>query len=632
MMASLLTLFIIALPLLLAVLLVVFPSYWNTRRTMLSSCSVLLLSTLWTLIAFFAPAPFQYCVSWQPTAGEMCVLFDKSSLVLVFLMNISLLSLLSIEHHEIGTRSPYQFALALASLSVANVAFLTEHFLMRYVALEFVGLGVVVGAWLLSVPKEHAWQKGKIIFLNFRIGDLGLLIAIFLMVSLSDTFHIGQNFATATLANPSIRSVLNFALMLAVCVKMAIFPLDRWVDACAAFPPILRTWFTKLLLPALGAYLLYRISPLLLSSPTNAIWILTAVCVFFLLRNVFFPYNVQKASLERELLMFFSLCLLFLAAFAEQKLLWGLLVLWLTIRTIFVFSTIERRSHAPPPQFQKNVLGFLPYFLMVAFSVIAFWWAFLSANSIPNVLLVTYMFLFATQFLRLQVLIFNQGNDAGLRLKRENIKRVLITNLVNSLLTILVIAILGIALFYLTKLVKGEGLWVIPIPLAVENTLRFLTYFCLAFAASGLFMLVLRVTNNLRRKLRTISHKIVPRLPAILVKRTSSSLDPLDFSKVLSSIFLKSAHYVYEQVEHNILEKFVAVVKKIFGFLFATVEKYTSTDLWNKSLRSIMRSSRHLQRLHPGLLRFNLFWLFFCIVVLIVIAIVLNNGTMRLVG
>ena len=626
MMASLLALFMIVFPLILAILLVVFPDYWNTRRTMLSSYSVLLVAMLWTLIAFFAPAPFRYCFSWQPAAGEMCVLFDKSSLVLVFLMNVSLLSLLVIERHEIGTHSPRQFALALASLSVANVAFLTEHFLLRYVALELVGLSVVVGAWLLSSPKGNAWQTVKIIFFNFRIGDVSLLIAIFLMVSLSNTFHIDQNFAIAALANPSKRSVLNFALMLAICVKMAIFPLDRWVDACAAFPPILHRWFTTFLLPALGAYLLYRISPLLLSGPTNAIWILTAVGMFFLLRKIILPHSSQRAAFERELLMFFSLCLLLLAAFTEQKLLWGLLVLWLTIRTIFVFFTIERRSHAPPHRLQENMIDFLPYFLMVGFSIITFWWAFLSANSIPTVLLIAYIFFFTTQFLRLQELIFNQGNEAGLRLKRGNIKRVLITNLVNSLVTIIVIAILISALFYITGLVKGENFWVIPIPLTFENVSLFLIFFCLAFAGSGLLILVLHAIDNLRGKLRT------PSPLNFSTKEVSSNLDLLQLGGVLSSTLTKAAHYVYEQVEYNILDKFVATLGKIFEFLFATVEKYTSADFWNRCLSSIMRSSHHLQHLHPGLLRFNLFWLFFCIVVLIVMAIVLNNGTLQLVG
>lgn len=626
MMASLFALFIIVLPLILATLLVVFFNHWNTRRTILSSCSVLLLAMLWTVIAFFAPTPFQYCFSWQPAAGEMCILFDKSSLVLVFLMNISLLSIFVIARNETGSHSPRQFALALASLSVANVAFLTEHFLLRYVALELVGLCVVAGAWLLSSPRENAWQTVKTVFFNFRIGDVSLLIAIFLMVSLSNTFHIDQNFTIAALADPPVRSVLNFALMLAVCVKMAIFPLDRWADVYATFSPLLRTWFTTLLLPALGAYLLYRISPLLLSSPTNALWMLTAIGIFFFLRKIIFPHNTQKAAFERELLMFFSLCLLLLAAFMEQKFLWGLLILWLTIRTIFVLFTIEQRSHAPPPQFQKSMLGFLAYFLIVGFSIIAFWWAFLSVNSIPAVLLIVYMLLFMTQFLRLQKLIFNQEHEAGFGLKRGNIKRVLIANVLNSLVAILVIAIVIISLFYFSGLVKGENLWVIPIPLTFENVPFFLVSLCVAFAVSGLLVLVLHTTGNLRGGIKTTVS------PHFSTKEMSSKLDPQHFGEVLSATLTKAVQYVYDQVEYNLLDKFVATIGKISKFLFTTVEKYSSADLWHRCLSSIMRSSRHLQRLHPGLLRFNLFWLFFCIVVLIVMALVLYNGTFQLAG
>jgi hypothetical protein len=626
MMASLFALFIIVLPLILATLLVVFSNHWNTRRTILSSCSVLLLAMLWTVIAFFAPTPFQYCFSWQPAAGEMCIVFDKPSLVLVFLMNISLLFLFVIARNETGPHSARQFALALASLSVANVAFLTEHFLLRYVALELVGLCVVVGAWLLSSPRENTWQTVKTVFFNFRIGDVSLLIAIFLMVSLSNTFHIDQNFTIAALADPPVRSVLNFALMLAVCVKMAIFPLDRWADVYATFSPLLRTWFTTLLLPALGAYLLYRISPLLLSNPTDALWMLTAIGIFFFLRKIILPHNTQNAAFERELLMFFSLCLLLLAAFTEQKLLWGLLILWLTIRTIFVLFTIERRSHAPPPQFQKSMLGFLAYFLIVGFSIIAFWWAFLSVNSIPAILLIAYMLLLMTQFLRLQKLIFDQEHEAGFGLKRGNIKRVLIANVLNSLVAMLVIAILIISLFYFSGLVKGENLWVVPIPLTFENVPFFSVSLCVAFAVSGLLVLVLHTTGNLRGRIKLVASS------HFSTKEMSSKLDPQHFGEVLSATLTKAVQYVYDQVEYNLLDKFVATIGKISKFLFTTVEKYSSADLWHKCLSSIMRSSRHLQRLHPGLLRFNLFWLFFCIVFLIVMALVLYNGTFQLAG
>jgi hypothetical protein len=94
-------------------------------------------------------------------------------------------------------------------------------------------------------------------------------------------------------------------------------------------------------------------------------------------------------------------------------------------------------------------------------------------------------------------------------------------------------------------------------------------------------------------------------------KEMSSKLDPQHFGEVLSATLTKAVQYVYDQVEYNLLDKFAATIGKISKFLFTTVEKYSSADLWHRCLSSIMRSSRHLQRLHPGLLRFNLFWLFF---------------------
>ncbi|HAF61537.1 MAG TPA: hypothetical protein DCK95_04350 [Anaerolineaceae bacterium] len=630
MMASLPAILIFVFPLILAILLIVFPSFWNSKRTLLSSCLVLVLMILGTLMAFFAPAPSRYCISWQPTAEEMCVLFDKSPLILVFLMSVSLLSLILIDPKESKSHTQYQFALALISLVVANVAFLTEHFLMRYIALEFVGLSVVIGGWLLSEPKEKAWQTVKTIFLNFRIGDLGLLIAIFLMYSLSGTFNIDQSFAAALLTDSTIQSVLSVALMLAVWVKMAVFPLDRWIDACSTLPTMLRTWFTKIILPALGAYLLYRISPLLLSNPTATAWILAAACVFFVTRNLFFSHSDSKEALEQELTLFFSLCLMLLAAYIEQKYLWSLLVLWLAIRSIFVLFTTECESRARTSRFYENWIDHLPYFLILGFSIIAFWWISQLSNSIPKILLFMYMFIFLLQFLHIQTYIRIQNSES--KKKLNNLKSVLTTNLVNFITAMLVFTILDFALFYITGLVKGEGFWVIPIARTIKNIPLLIIHFCLACVALGIFLMLNQVTEKWRIKISDSIRKFFQDSRVNLHKETSSILDLLDISNAISSVCMKVALFVYDHFERNLIEKIVGLLKKIFEFFFRTIEKFISTDFWNQSLNSIMRSSRNLQRLHPGFLRLNLFWLFFFIVILIVITIVLNNGTVQLVG
>jgi hypothetical protein len=76
----------------------------------------------------------------------------------------------------------------------------------------------------------------------------------------------------------------------------------------------------------------------------------------------------------------------------------------------------------------------------------------------------------------------------------------------------------------------------------------------------------------------------------------------------------------------------VNAVKKFVEFLFRTVEKYTGTEFWNRSLQSIMRISRNMQRMNPGLMRLNLFCFFVFIVVLIVIVIGFNSGALNLIG
>ena len=100
----------------------------------------------------------------------------------------------------------------LIAYSMLQVALVSDHFMLRYVALEFVGLCITAAALLLTSPREKRWNNTKQVFINLRIGDLALLVAIFLMFTISESFEIAKNFDDALLGSIDIQMILSACL------------------------------------------------------------------------------------------------------------------------------------------------------------------------------------------------------------------------------------------------------------------------------------------------------------------------------------------------------------------------------------------------------------------------------------
>jgi len=325
-MAVFLTLALIIFPVSLGAVFILFSRQLRSPTPLYLFIFSMLAMIASALVASFSASPLRFCITWQPSAGEMCLLFEKSSLLLVLLVCSSLLLVIAIHHSQTSVTSSSQLGLALISISAANIAFITEHFLLRYAALEAVGLCVVGAALVLSRSNKKAWNNAKMIFLNFRLGDIGLLAAILLFYANTGTFNISQNFNLAAELPLTIRVILAIGLLSAVWIKMAIWPLDFWADNCSSLPPRMRTWLVDLLLPSLGAYLLYRTSPLLLSSNGISRWVVFFGCAAAITKVFFTSTNNKGVLLNRNPLIFSSVCLIILAAFVDQKTLWAFMI------------------------------------------------------------------------------------------------------------------------------------------------------------------------------------------------------------------------------------------------------------------------------------------------------------------
>jgi len=172
-------------------------------------------------------------------------------------------------------RPPLFGAVMLLALAATNVAFLTDHFLARYVALEVVALCIALAPLVEmrnSAGIRLAWKS----YLLLRLGDAGLLTAILILMKANGTLSIGPALSAGGALDATRLGVVVAGLVLAVWVKLGIWPFHLWSQPGRRLSLASQTWLYATVMPNLGLYLLYRITPLLaLAGPlrTAALWL-----------------------------------------------------------------------------------------------------------------------------------------------------------------------------------------------------------------------------------------------------------------------------------------------------------------------------------------------------------------------
>lgn len=218
-------------------------------------------------------------VEWLPGSGPMALGLGTTAIyALLATTGSAFLALLAEgwEGNEVG-RLSLSRAVTLLALAAIPVGFLAEHFLARYAALELVALCIALMPLIEmggSEGRQVAWSS----YLLLRVGDAGLLLAIMMLMDASGTLQIRQaldHAASGALAKEQFGWVLG-GMLLAVWVKMGGWPFHLWIRAGRLLMPASRTWLFATLMPNLGLYLLYRVTPLAaLTGPlrTMAMWL-----------------------------------------------------------------------------------------------------------------------------------------------------------------------------------------------------------------------------------------------------------------------------------------------------------------------------------------------------------------------
>ncbi len=258
---------LIILPALAAVALVLFVR---------SSSGALRMSQIVTAIAMvcallllpFGTQDLQLQFGWLPSFGDWSLTVGGVGLyALLITVACALLTRFAASDEP---ASPTAEAVYLIALAASNAAFLSGHFLARYVALEVVALCVAI-ATLVALHHELGARAAGFVYLLFRIGDVGLLAAILLLFQATGTLAIGDTLQIGmSLIGP--RSVwIAVALILSIWVKAGAWPFHSWLRVGAALGLRSRSWLYGVLMPSLGFYLLYRVAPLLTASISRSL-------------------------------------------------------------------------------------------------------------------------------------------------------------------------------------------------------------------------------------------------------------------------------------------------------------------------------------------------------------------------
>jgi len=190
-------------------------------------------------------------------------------------------------------KTHFQWTLLNLSLSVGFLAFISGQFMMRYIALDIIGLLAALTT-LNAFSATSGLRHFIIIFQILRLGDLSLLASILLLNHLTGTLVISDMIAAAVHLPANVRMWIFSGFFLAVLIKSAIWPFGIWLDRARQAGSKTSFWISGLLLPALGYYLLYRIIPILHSGAIFQILVVATALLLPLLLTTFTSLRIVR--------------------------------------------------------------------------------------------------------------------------------------------------------------------------------------------------------------------------------------------------------------------------------------------------------------------------------------------------
>jgi NADH-quinone oxidoreductase subunit L len=144
---------------------------------------------------------------------------------------------------------------------------LGNNYLLLYLGWEGVGLAsyLLISFWY---SRPEAATAGKKAFLMNRVGDAGLVIAIFLMFATLGTVQFDGVFAGVGALGSTTVLVLGLLLLLGACGKSGQFPLQAWLPDAMEGPTPVSALIHAATMVTAGVYLIARSHPVFSVNPT----------------------------------------------------------------------------------------------------------------------------------------------------------------------------------------------------------------------------------------------------------------------------------------------------------------------------------------------------------------------------
>lgn len=227
--------------------------------------SLLALQEVWS-------APRQFSFTWLH-AASLNITFDVSvtpttvgALVVIFTLN-ALTQIYAIGYLEMDWGWARFYALLAAFEAGMAALVLTNSLFFSYVMLEILTLGtyLLIGFWFNQSLVVTGARDG---FLTKRVGDLVLLMGVVALYPIAGTWNYDKLavWASTVKLDPTVATLLGFALLTGPLGKCAQFPLQLWLDE-AMEGPMPATILRNSIVVSTGAWVLIKVQPILNLSP-----------------------------------------------------------------------------------------------------------------------------------------------------------------------------------------------------------------------------------------------------------------------------------------------------------------------------------------------------------------------------
>ena len=269
---------IIMLPL-LSFLMIVFALRWKEQVSALFSVSMILTSLVMSIIVLIETLGHHgdyytnafSIVELPMSAGVFKLQFGMVIDPLTAMMLVVVTAIGScVEIYSIGyMKDDPRFSRFFAYLSLFLFSMLglviSDNFFMTFIFWELVGLTsyLLIGFWF---EKKSAADACKKAFLTTRVGDLGFLVGLMMIMYYCGTFNFAEVFSKIGDVNPVVVTILAIGVFCGAVGKSAQFPLHTWLPDAMEGPTPVSAIVHSATMVAAGVYLVARTMSVFIAS------------------------------------------------------------------------------------------------------------------------------------------------------------------------------------------------------------------------------------------------------------------------------------------------------------------------------------------------------------------------------